>query len=60
MRSALTTVDGIVEIETNVSDHTVTFKAPADLDVKATLDKFVEEGNKKIKDWSLNKDESDD
>ena len=53
MRRALTTVDGIADIETNPSDNSCSFKAPAGLDVKATLDKFAEDGNKQIKGWSL-------
>ena len=52
MRSALTSVDGITEIELDAGSASGTFVAPADLDVKATLDKFAEEGNKHIAGWS--------
>ncbi len=53
MRSALKTVDGIADIKTDPSDNSCSFSAPADLDVKATLDKFAEDGNRHIKGWSL-------
>jgi len=53
VRTALTAVDGIADIKTNPSDRSCTFNAPKDLDVTATLNKIVEDGNKHIKDWSL-------
>ena len=53
MRTALTSVDGIADIKTNPTDNTCSFKAPTDLDVKATLNKLAEGGNKHIKDWVL-------
>lgn len=56
MKNALTKVDGIVEIETNPQDNTCKFKAPADLDVKATLNEIAEAGNRHIKDWALEDD----
>jgi hypothetical protein len=46
-------VDGIADIKTDPSDNSCSFSAPADLDVKATLDKFAEDGNRHIKGWSL-------
>lgn len=53
MRAALKKVDGIADIKTDTSGNTCTFKAPKDLDVKATLDKIVEGGNSHIKGWAL-------
>ncbi len=60
MRRALNTVDGIADIETNPADNSCSFKAPVDLDVKETLDKFAEEGNKHIAGWSLQEESDDD
>lgn len=57
MRSALSSVEGVTDIDTNTSDRTCTFVAPAGLDVEATLNKFANEGNRHIKGWSLNEDE---
>lgn len=53
VRTALKSVDGIADIKTDITDNTCTFKAPKDLDVKATLNKIVEGGNTHIKDWAL-------
>lgn len=55
VQKALATLDGVEEIKTNVEDKTCTFKAPADMNVKATLDKFVKDGNKQLADWSIAK-----
>lgn len=52
MRSALTKVDGISDIETNISERSCSFTAPADLDVEAVLNKFAEEGNEHIAGWA--------
>jgi copper chaperone CopZ len=57
VRTALTSVDGITEIETDPSGQKCTFSAPAGLDVKATLNKIAEDGNKHIKDWSFAENE---
>lgn len=57
MRGALTAVEGIIDIQTNVADHTCTFSAPADLDVDAMLDKIIEGGTKQVEGWSLNNDD---
>jgi copper chaperone CopZ len=53
VRTALTSVDGIADIKTNPADRSCTFNAPKDLDVTATLNKIVEDGNRHIKDWAL-------
>ncbi len=56
MRTALTAVDGIAEIKTNLGDNTCSFNAPEGMDVAATLNKIVEEGNRHIKGWSLSEE----
>jgi copper chaperone CopZ len=53
VKKALATVDGITDVELDSKTTTGKFSAPADLDVAATLNKFVEDGNKHIKDWSM-------
>lgn len=53
MKNALTAVDGVVEIVTNPSDNTCSFKAPANLNVEKTLNEIADAGNKHIKDWAL-------
>lgn len=50
---ALTSVDGVSDIELDETKTCGTFKAPADLDVTATLDKLVEGGADKMKGWSV-------
>ena len=52
MKKALATVDGITDVELDPGSTSGTFVAPAELDVKATLDKLAEEGNKHIAGWS--------
>ena len=53
MKNALTGVNGVVEIETNTSDNSCVFKAPADLNVEKTLNEIAEAGNKHIQGWEL-------
>jgi len=53
VKKALATVDTITDVELDSSTQTAKFKAPADLDVAAALNKFVEAGNSHIKGWSL-------
>ena len=53
VKGALAAVDGIGEVETNVRDNTCSFNAPEAMDVAATLNQIVENGNLHIKGWSL-------
>ena len=53
VKKALATVESITDVALDSSTQTAKFKAPADLDVAATLNKFAEEGNSHIKGWSL-------
>ena len=52
VKKALATVDGITDVELDAKTTSGTFKAPADLDVDALLNKFVDGGNDHIKGWS--------
>ena len=53
MRTALEGVDGVADIKTNPNKNTCTFSAPGEMDVEATLNQIVEDGNKHIKGWGL-------
>lgn len=53
MKSALEGIDGVADIELDNGERCGKFTAPADLDVKMTLDKIVEGGNSHIKGYSL-------
>ena len=53
VKSALTAVDGIEEIKTNLEDNTCSFNAPQSMDVALTLNQIVEGGNHPIKGWKL-------
>jgi len=53
VRTALTAVDGITDIETNVEENSCSFTAPDGMDVAATLNEIVESGVKQVKDWKL-------
>lgn len=53
MRAALEGVDGVADIKTNPGDNTCSFSAPEKMDVEATLNQIVEDGNKHIKGWGL-------
>lgn len=52
VKKALDSVGTITDIELDASSTSGTFKAPADLDVDAMLNKFADEGNKHIAGWS--------
>ena len=53
MRRALTSVDGIIDIKLDYKSASGTFRAPEDLDIEETLNKFADEGNKHIAGWSM-------
>ena len=55
VRKALDSVDGIADIKTNLQDQTCFFTASGDLDVKAMLDEFAENGIKQIQGWTHEK-----
>ncbi len=55
MKASLATVSEISDVVTSEptgDGGTVSFKAPAGFDVDATLNKLVEGGASKLKDWS--------
>ena len=52
VKKALASVDGITDVELDSKTTTGSFKAPADLDVTAILDKFAKDGNQHIAGWS--------
>ncbi len=53
VQSALEGIAGVSDISLDASETCGKFTAPADLDVKMTLDKIVEGGNDHIKGYSL-------
>ena len=54
MRNDLKAIDGIIDVETDVDEKTVTISAAADIDVQSTLNELVESNNK-LKDWEFSK-----
>lgn len=53
MRSDLSAVQGVSEVETNLDDKTCTFQLEGDLDVDQLLNELAASNNK-MKDWSHN------
>ena len=53
VQSALEGIAGVTDIDLDASEKCGKFTAPADLDVKMTLDKIVEGGNTHIEGYSM-------
>ena len=53
VKSALEGITGVTDINLDIGSKSGKFTAPADLDVKMTLDKIVEGGNAHIKGYTM-------
>lgn len=58
MRRALTGVEGIADLKTDLGEQSCSFQAPANMDVEAMLNKIADDGNEHIAGWSKADDDA--